>query len=549
MIAQIKTRMESLPFKLDRKLLVPAIGGVALLITGAIVLMLWRSSQGYVALFGSQEQVPVAQVVEVLSNEALTYRVNPGNGEILVREDELSKARMLLAAKGISALRPEGYELMDKEEVLGTSQFMQNVRYKRSLEGELAQSIMSMDPVQYARVHLGINESSSFVVSTRDQSSASVMVRLRYGEKLDQQQVASIVQLVAGSVPGMKPEQVRVVDQHGELLSDMAQLKDGSGYSVKNGNEAAQRIQRETENRVANLLRSVVGDGNYRISVMPQMDLSSVEETQERYNGEPRVSTENINQENSTDEIALGVPGSLSNRPANTAAPAPGLAPNRAGNNNNAPQALSSRNQAQRQYAYDRDIRHIRYPGYRLTKLSVAIALNKNAPLLQGWTAEQQAQLDKLIADAAGIDNMRGDSLTVSQMAFVTPVVETEPVLKWWQDPAIIKWVEMAGIGLLALLILLFGVRRFSGKKKSEETSVQLELLRDEETGELLPESAALAQGLPRGTFNGEDSLPPQSSGLETKIAHLQLLAQNETERVAEVIKQWINSNERSRTR
>lgn len=134
------------------------------------------------------ENLPVSQIVTVLDGEKLSYRIDPQSGQILVPEDALSKTRMTLAAKGVQAILPSGYELMDKDEVLGSSQFVQNVRYKRSLEGELAQSIMSLDAVESARVHLALNEESSFVVSDEPQNSASVVVRLHYGAKLNMDQ-------------------------------------------------------------------------------------------------------------------------------------------------------------------------------------------------------------------------------------------------------------------------------------------------------------------------------------------------------------------------
>jgi flagellar M-ring protein FliF len=149
----------------------------------------------------------------VLDGEKLEYRIDPQSGQILVPEETLSKTRMTLAAKGVQAMLPSGYELMDKDEVLGASQFVQNIRYKRSLEGELAQSIMTLDAVESARVHLALNEESSFVVSDEPQNSASVVVRLHYGSKLDLDQVNAIVHLVSGSVPDLKAAQVSVVDR------------------------------------------------------------------------------------------------------------------------------------------------------------------------------------------------------------------------------------------------------------------------------------------------------------------------------------------------
>ncbi len=549
MFEQLKQRL--LSFRLDKRAVLPLVGGAAVLITTLIVISLWQSNQGYTALFGSQEQIPVSQVVEALNGESILYRIHPSDGQILVREDDLAKARMALAAKGINVIKPEGYELMDKEEMLGTSQFIQNVRYKRSLEGELAKSVMTLDQVDSARVHLGVTEASSFVLNNRNESSASVVIRLKHGQQLKEDQVAAIIQLVAGSVPGMKAEKVRVVDQQGQLLSDGVQASGGSNYSAKNGSELAKRLQTETERSIANLLGSVVGENNYRISVATQLDLSNVEETQERYNGEPRVSNENVNQENTTDALALGIPGSLSNRAPNT----PPADTANANNGANTQQAMSTRNQAQRQYAYDRDIRHIRHPGYRVEKMSVAIVLNQNAPLIKDWKPEQLTQLNKLISDAAGINTARGDSLTLSQMAFTPPVTFEETPIKWWEDPVIIRWIERGGIGLLALLLLIFGINpllRRLGRKNDPVTSEEQKKLASEgdteESDESQDEQNANS-GLPRNAFQSEENLPPQSSGLETKIEHLQLLAQSETERVAEVIKQWINSNERSGTK
>ncbi len=550
MLNKIKAKIPALPQGINKNMVM--IGAAAVVLTGAIVISLWRSNQGYVALFGSQENIPVSQVVEVLGAENIAYRINPDNGQLLIDENNLPKARMALAAKGISAVMPSGYELMDKEEMLGSSQFIQNVRYKRSLEGELAQSIMGLDPVEHARVHLGLMESSSFVMSNKPDSSASVVVRLRYGKELNDQQVGAIVQLVAGSIPGMKVANVRVVDQNGALLSEGFQAGNSNIAGIRQGNDVINRLKADTEKNIANLLSSVVGTSNYRISVVPQVDMSSVEETQERLGGDPRISNESVNQENTTNELAMGVPGSLSNRPA-PPAPAAGAAPADANNNQ---QALSTRNQAQRNYAYDRDVRHIRHPGYKLEKMTVAIVLNKAAPALAEWTPTQVTGLTKLIEDAAGISRDRGDSLTLDMMAFTAPADIDMPVMTWWQDPAIQRWGEMGGMGFLALLAVLFGVRPVARRFSQVREPVTVDAIADEMPDNKLLEKdmvttdEGLTQGLPNAiAFQEDNNLPPQSSGLETKVEYMQMLAQRETERVAEVLKQWINSNERDGTK
>lgn len=524
----------------------------AVLLTGAIVFSLWRSNQGYVALYGSQEKLPVAQVVEVLGAESIAYRINPDNGQILIPEDKLPRARMALAAKGITAVMPDGYELMDKEEMLGSSQFVQNVRYKRSLEGELARSIMALDPVENARVHLGLSESSSFVMTNKPQSSASVMLQLHYGKHLDEQQVAAIVQLVAGSVPGMQAASVRVVDQAGNLLSENGQQNGSNMASIRQGRDVIERIKNETINNITSLLTPLFGSDNFRISVTPSVDMSSVEETQERLGKEPQISDENISRENTTNELAIGIPGSLSNRPVNP--PAQPVAPPMAANpqavqtqtQTSNPSSLSSRSQEQRKYAFDRDIRHIRHPGYKLEKLRVAVALNQAAPALANMTPEQLGALTRLVEDAAGIEKTRGDSLTLDRLAFVERTVDGLPELKWWQDPNIQYWGQNGGIGMLILLTLLFGLRplaqRYGRREPAELVAIESS---DAIENDLVTTEAGLT-GLPGPAFNQDTELPPQSSGLETKVEYLQMLAENETERMAEVLKQWINSNERT---
>ncbi|MFP7609975.1 flagellar basal-body MS-ring/collar protein FliF [Serratia quinivorans] len=547
MLTKLKDRFSALSLPQSRLKPQWLMAASAVLLTGAIVFSLWRSNQGYVALYGSQEKLPVAQVVEVLGAESIAYRINPDNGQILIPEDKLPRARMALAAKGITAVMPDGYELMDKEEMLGSSQFVQNVRYKRSLEGELARSIMALDPVENARVHLGLSESSSFVMTNKPQSSASVMLQLNYGKHLDEQQVAAIVQLVAGSVPGMEAASVRVVDQAGNLLSE-----NGQQNGIRQGRDVIERIKNETINNITSLLTPLFGSENFRISVTPSVDMSSVEETQERLGKEPQISDENISRENTTNELAIGIPGSLSNRPVNQPArPAvPPLAanPQAAQTQTSNPSSLSSRSQEQRKFAFDRDIRHIRHPGYKLEKLRVAVALNQAAPMLANMTPEQLTALTRLVEDAAGIEKARGDSLTLDRLAFVERTVDGLPELKWWQDPNIQYWGQNGGIGMLILLTLLFGLRplaqRYGRREPAELVAIESG---DAIENDLVTTEAGLA-GLPGPAFNQDTELPPRSSGLETKVEYLQMLAENETERMAEVLKQWINSNGNERT-
>ncbi|EJL87142.1 flagellar basal-body MS-ring/collar protein FliF [Pantoea sp. GM01] len=531
MLDKLHTLLPANVLVIVKKWLLPA--AIAAVITAVIVALLWQSNNKWTTLFGSQENLPMSEVVETLSGEGLSYRVAPDSGMILVREGDLPQARMALAAKGIRASSPDGYELMDKEEMLGSSQFVQNVRLRRSMEGELAQSIMALDSVEYARVHLGISETSSFVLSNKPNSTASVILRLKYGRQLSDEQVGAIVSLVANSVPGMKAEQVSVVDQKGGLLSaNIAEQLNGRP-GLRNSGEMVQQMREQIERNIANLLVPVLGHENFRVSVVPRVDFSQVEETQERFLNEPRVASEQLAQDNTTEQLAVGIPGSLSNRPAN--APA----------QNNAQPQLSTRNQAQRQFNWDRDIRHIKHQGYQVQKLTVAVVLNQNAAVVQGWNAENQTQINALLTKAAGIDSQRGDELSLALLAFSQPDVPEDEITPWWERDSTLLWAERGGIGLLALLVILFGLLPMM-RRVARQPAANEALANSVVEPEATPEGDEETPALPGSSFNGDDNLPPQSSGLETKINHLQTLAQSETDRVAEVLKQWISSNERS---
>lgn len=529
------------------------LGLAALVATAAIVSLLWNGEGDYTALYGAQENLPTSQIVTVLDGEKLDYRIDPNSGQILVPRSALSKTRMTLAAKGVQAILPSGYELMDKDEVLGSSQFVQNVRYKRSLEGELAQSIMTLNAVESARVQLALNEESSFVINNQPENSASVVVRLRYGVTLTDENVNAIIHLVSGSIPGLKPSRVSVVDQAGNLLSEGVSEEEQSTGATRKRDRLLKDIQDKTRASLSNVLISLVGQNNFRVSVMPQLDLSQIDETQERLGETPKVSHEKSSQEHNTDKLAMGIPGSLSNRPPETGATAAGNATaQNGGNSANSPsQALSQRSESQRDYAYDRTVQHIQHQGFEIKRLNVAVVLNQDSPTVKGWTPEQREQVTALLNSAAGINADRGDKLSLTTLSFLPPSQPVEEKEPWWQNAGILAWARLGG-GILLVLALLFAVirpliKRLSAPKErtpvSEASVSALPQEVAERRADLSEEEERKNVDLP--SFSGDDGLPPQSSGLETKVEFLKKLAINDTDRVAEVIRQWITSNER----
>lgn len=485
-----------------------------------IVAVLWRGQSHYVPLYGAHQKVPADAVASALATEHIDFRVNPDNGQILVADDLLARARMVLAGKNIQPVISPGFELMDKDEILGASQYIQNIRYQRGLEGELARSIMSIQGVEEARVHLGIQAESGFVLSSQPPSSASVVLTLSAGVRLTAAQVRAITQLVAGSVPGLLAANVHVVDQTGALLNE-------AGNDQPVSDDLLQAVARPVTRNLTQLLDSAVGHNNYRVTVMPALDLRKSEETDEILQGEPRVLEEQINSDSSALTTASGVPGTLSNRPPADSKP------------DDNPKTNQMHSQTQRKYAYDRQIRHIKYPDQQLARLQVAVALNAAAGNIAGMSEAQLGQLKSLLENAAGIDSARGDTLSLDKLSFVAPPAVSVPVIAWWQQPDIQFWAIWGGTGLLALLMIVLVIRpRVIARNRQLQASPDGTV---PAAGEMNDSASAGHQ------FENEAELPPRASGIEDKVAYLQQLAENETDRIAEVIKQWINSNDRSR--
>src|SRR6478609_3460446 len=300
---------------------------LAIAITAAVTLFMWKDQADYKPVFGAREKVAASDMMNVLEAEHVPYRVHPDSGQVLVPGDQLGRVRMLLAAKGVTAQLPAGLELMDKSDPLGVSQFVQDVRFRRGLEGELAQSILTIDAIASARVHLAIAKSTSFVASDGDKSSASVVVAVKPGHTLSNEQIAAIVNLVSGSVASLAPNRVSLVDQSGNYLSSRVDLADGFDGAAQ-GDTAAKRFQDEVRANVNELLGPVLGADNFKVSVTADVDNDKIEETQEKYGEAPKVTSEAMREELEKSRLAMGVPGTLSNRPPVPADPAaPAAAP------------------------------------------------------------------------------------------------------------------------------------------------------------------------------------------------------------------------------
>ena len=524
---------------------------LAIAVTAAVMLYLWQDQAGYKPVFGAREKVAASDMMSVLEAEQIPYRIHPDSGQVMVPSGDLGKVRMLLAAKGVTAQLPAGLELMDKNDPLGVSQFVQDVRFRRGLEGELAQSILTMDAISSARVHLAIARSTSFVAGAAEQSSASVVVAVKPGRTLSNEQIAAIVNLVSGSVAGLAPARVSLVDQAGNYLSSRVDLTDGFDGATQ-GDSAAKRHQDTVRANVNELLGPVLGINNYKVSVTADIDNDKIQETQEKYGEAPKVTSEAMREELERNRLALGVPGTLSNRPPVAATPADPDNPDTPGEDGSA-----RKNATTRQYAYDRAITQIKRSPGRLRKLSVAVVLN-NASAANpqaGYTPAELANIDKILRGGLGIDEARGDVLTVSSLTFPA-LPSPEP---WWQERDNVVDMTSWGLWLVGAILAYFLLARPLLRALTTRLAPPLA-----PATPALPGAAGAAPALPAaGTATGtaalatgapalaaspsavvprleNDDLPPAGSAVDVMVDHLKVLAGKEPERVAEVVKQWV---------
>ena len=555
-LQKIRSRMPAGGLQLDPGVMLAGMAVIAAALAVAVVFYMWRDNGSFRPLHGAGESFPAAEVMQVLDGEAVPYRIHPQSGQIMVRDDQLAQARMLLTAKGVKVALPAGYELFDQQEPLGTSQFVQDVRLKRSLEGELSRTVMALKGVKHARVHLAQEEKSSFVVSKRAPAKASVMVELEAGYKLKPEQVGAIVNLVANSVPNLKPEDVGVVDQYGVLLSRI--LNNGGGPSQSW--QAVDDYQQKAVANIEEVLAPVLGNGNYRISVAADIDFSQKEETFQSYGDTPRLRNEVLRNESALDQLALGVPGSLSNRPVGPPTREEGEQVEKKETKG----ATSVREESTRLLDYDQSVVHVKHAGFALRQQSVAVMLNADSAPKGGWTDADRAELEAMVRGAVGFKAERGDLLALSVLPFaaVASVVE---VLPWWENPQVHALAKLGLAGLIALLLLLIVVRpavRSLTQRNAPPVSEGDLLERGVASlagpvanpaleSDVRPALANLRESsVPVNIFGelnplSEIRLPAPGSGLEMQIEHLQMLAKNDPERVSEVIKHWIGRHER----
>jgi flagellar M-ring protein FliF len=524
---------------------------LAVAIALLVGVFLWSRQPDYAVLFSNLEERDGGAIVTALQQQNIPYKFSNGGGAILVPANQVHDVRLKLAAQGLPRGGLVGFELMENQK-LGLSQFHEQVNYQRALEGELARTIQAVAAVASARVHLAIPKQTAFL---RDEQkpTASVLVNLHSGRRLEPTQVAGIVHLVASSVPHMANDNVSVVDQNGNLLTSKQDPLRAAGLDPTQI-KYVQELEDSYIKRIEAILTPIVGPGNFKAQVTADVDFDQTEKTAETFKPNPppdqqAIRSQQSNESETRDPGPQGVPGALSNQP-----PVPATAPITTPAAPGTPGAqdaaarppLSSNRAATTNYELDRTIQHTKLALGAIKRLSVAVVLNhrsetdpagktKTTPLPE----PELKQITDLVREAMGFNDKRGDSLNVASSPFATVAREAPPEIPVWKDPEVqdlgkeaLKYLVILGV----LAFVAFGIVRPLMKTVMPSPAPEE------------PEEARAAEE--EGEEGAEVSLSPEAaaaSSYEAKLARARELARSDPRTVASLIKEWMGGGEEAK--
>lgn len=515
-----------------------------------IVVMLWASAEGYRPLYSTSSNYDSSQVLQLLDQSGLKYELNSDNGQIMVPTNEVAKTRMILAAKGLKQQLPSGFDTLASTDSLGESQFMETARYRHALEGELARSIVTMESVAVARVHLAIPKASLFKRKDQEQARASVMVQLIEGMDLKAGQVDSIVNLVSGAVIGLKAENVRVVDQYGRLLSKDTSLDD-LAISTNRQTDYRRNIEKHLVSQASDMLTPIMGASNFRVQVSAKVDFSKRQETEETFSN-PVVRAETLMNDENNGSLALGIPGALSNTPPVTDEEV-GAEEDQQGQPN---KAKASRNESKREYAVGGKVTHVQHQQGVVEKLTISVIVNESMAGEVGWSDATLERMQNVVRSAVGFEEERGDVIYVTSFPFVASNMPDAQQVAWYKDQDIlhpIKYLFGALVAVLLIVLVLRPLAQYLTKGDEQDiegenlleagSSAEMAALADsEQSVAVLPNSSDSLALDAAGIKAMDDNLPESDSPLEVQIQHLKMIAQNDPKRVTEILRTWMHA-------
>lgn len=556
-VQQLIDRLKQLGGSLSTRQLV-TLGATFVAVVALIAGSAWYlNAPDYRILFTDMEPEEASRVQSALTDQKVNFRLANGGRDIEVPKEDVDRLRLSFSAgENLPTSGRIGFEIFDRT-AFGQTEFLEQVNYRRALEGEIARTIATLSEVSSARVHIAMAKDSLFG-SRVQPAKASVVLKLKKNRPLAPGTIQGITNLVASSVEGLRPESVVLLDSFGRPLARPSEGGDdpsGIGMSSLQA-ERQQRLEKELSTRVVSLLEPVVGIDRVRVNVAARLNMNTEEQTEERFDPSTVIRSRQVTMDGSNSGGTQGLAGSRGNLPG----PAPPTPKDTPANATEPPTATVSTTSAQRSaeivnYEVSKTVTHTVKPRGDIARLSVAVILdddhtsttdaqgkvtNKSAPRNP---AELQ-KIQQIVAAAVGFDQTRGDLLTVENIAFdehIVEVVEPGFIERYGDDVKTTgKWF---GVFLAVALILMFGVR-----------PIIKDVTRTLPGAKTTPELAA-AQGLPghpprtieevEGEIEAQLDAAVAARVADRKMPVLQrrvlTMAQGEPQNAARLMRSWLS--------
>jgi len=442
------------------------IAGVTISVAlGMVLLLSLTGTTEDGVLYSNLNPQDAAQVVEKLRERKVPYRIDDGGSTILVPHDQVYELRLTFASEGLPQASVIGYEIFDRSN-LGISDFVQKVHYRRAIEGELARTILQLEEVEGARVHIVVPERTLFREDQKP-ATASVVIKLRPNTQLGVQSIKSIMHLVASSIEGLKAENVTIVDSRGDLLSDQTK-RDTFAQMTSTQYEVQRNVEEYLRNKAQSLLEGIVGKGNAIVQVNAELDFRQIERTLEMFDADnPAIRSEQLTEERNV---------------MNTDTP---------------PSTLTS---SVTNYEINRTLERIVENAGGIQRLSVAAIVNgrretveRDGQQVTEYMPRNQNEMDQLtevVARAVGYNPVRNDEISVVNLPFGHEMEERDLIYEQdlpgtWQDLLEKILIILAMLG--ALYVAWSLLNKLSREEKTIEEEIYTNVLEpDQSPRELL---------------------------------------------------------------
>ncbi|MGF1699363.1 flagellar M-ring protein FliF [Photobacterium makurazakiensis] len=543
------SRVDSMLGNLDLLRQVILVLSVAICVALIVLVISWIKEPEMRPL-GTFETAELIPILDHFDQKKIPYNLD-GN-TIRVPSDNFSSVKLELTRAGLNSSVAHGDDILLQDMGFGVSQRLESERLKLSRERQLARAIEQIRQVRQAQVLLAMPKQSVFVRQNQE-ASATVFLTLGTGAALGQQEVDSIVDMVATAVPTLKPTRVTVTDQHGRLLS--SGTADPSATARRKEYELERKQEQALREKIDAILIPVLGLGNYTSQVNVSMDFSAVEETRKQYDpNTPATRSEYTLEDYNNGNLVAGIPGALSNQPPADSSIPQDIADLQAGTGSN---NGSVHREATRNFELDTTIRHRRAQTGTVDRQTVSVAIDYKQ-VMNPETGEmtrvpvseaELAKITRLLMGGVGFSQVRGDMLEVISVPFAIPEEQLIAELPIWEHPNFNTWVRWLAATLVIIVVMLVLVRPAMRKLLYPNQASDGTPLDENGLPMLAGDSDSI--DLIGAELDGADSLELSSSSLDLPNLHkdedllkaVRALVANEPDLAAQVVKSWVNED------